>query len=262
LLHVVTVHFRSETWIEPQLRYLRRFAPCDTQVWASLDGIERRGLFDHETSLDGRHASKLNELARLVSAAAAPDDHLLFLDGDAFPVAPLAPVLAAGAPRIAAQRRDPPVPVPHACFCLTTVRLWNDIGGDWSAGSYYWEGSGREAVGQVTNVGALLKVRLAEAGVEWVALHPMNRRPSYPLSAFNVFGDDALGPVVYHHGAGFRERANPLRDCWIPASVPVLGQVERSIRFRGRRMREDRVAGKVRGMIDRDEDLVAHFVDE
>src|SRR4051794_1876682 len=104
LLHVVTVHFRSEAWIEPQLRYLRRFAPPGTEVWASLDGIEHRGLFDHETSLDGRHPEKLNELARMVTTAAAPDDHLLFLDGDAFPVAPLAPVLAAAEPLIAARR--------------------------------------------------------------------------------------------------------------------------------------------------------------
>jgi hypothetical protein len=260
LLHVVTVHFRSEAWIEPQLRYLRRFAPPGTEVWASLDGIERRGTFDHETSLDGSHADKLNELARLVSEVAAPDDHLLFLDGDAFPVAPLAPVLAAGAPLVAAQRRDPPLPVPHACFCLTTVGTWNDIDGDWSAGSYYWQGGGREAVGEVTNTGATLKVRLDEAGLEWLPLRRLNARPTYPMTAFTIFGDDTLGPVVYHHGAGFRARANPLPDCWIPSSVPVFGRLERSIRFRGRRMREDRGAKKVYEMIVRDDDLVARFV--
>ena len=257
----MTVHFRSEAWIEPQLRHLRRFAPPDTEVWASLDGIDQRGLFDHETSLDGRHGEKLNELARMVSAAAAPDDHLLFLDGDAFPVAPLAPVLAADAPLIAARRRDPPLPVPHACFCLTTVGLWDDIDGDWRSGSYYWRAGGREAVGEVTNVGAKLKVRLTELGIDWLALRTLNTRRTYPVNAFNIFGSDALGPVVYHHGAGFRARENPLADRWIPASVPVLGRLEGSLRFRGRRIREDRASRKVLDLIRRDEDLVAYFVD-
>ena len=257
---MVTVHFRSETWIGPQLRYLRRFAPPGTEVWASLDGIERRGLFDHETSLDGRHEDKLNELARMVTSVATPADHLLFLDGDAFPVAPLAPVLAAGAPLVAARRRDPPVPVPHACFCLTTVGLWNDIDGDWSAGSYYWQAGGREAVGRATNVGAALKVRLEERGVDWLPLRKLNSRPTYPLSAFNIFGTDALGPVVYHHGAGFRTRANPLSDRWIPASVPIAGRLEGAIRYRGRKLREDRRSRRVFEMIRRDDDLVAHFV--
>jgi hypothetical protein len=260
LLHVVTVHFRSEAWIEPQLRYLRRFAPPDTEVWASLDGIEQRGAFDHETSLDGRHEDKLNELARMVSTKAAPDDHLLFLDGDAFPIAHLAPVLAAAVPLIAAQRRDPPVPVPHACFCLTTVGLWNDIAGDWRSGSYYWQAGGREAVGNVTNVGARLKVRLTELGIQWLPLRKLNTRRTYPMSAFNVFGSDALGPVVYHHGAGFRTRENPLSQRRIPPSVPALGRLEASIRFRGRRLREDRANRKVLDLIRRDDDLVTHFV--
>jgi len=130
LLHVVTVHFHTDRWIEPQQRYLRRFAPPDTQVWASLDGIEAGRGFEHETTLEGMHAEKLNELARRVSEVAAPEDHLLFLDGDAFPVAPLAPVLDAARPLISVLRPEPPVPVPHACFCLTTVGFWNDLGGD------------------------------------------------------------------------------------------------------------------------------------
>jgi hypothetical protein len=230
-------------------------------VWASLDGIERRGLFDHETSLEGRHEEKLNELARMVSTQAAPDDHLLFLDGDAFPVAPLSAVLAASEPLIAARRRGPPLPVPHACFCLTTVGLWNQIGGDWSPGSYSWPGSGREAVGEVTNVGAKLMARLTELGIDWLPLRTLNTRRTYPSSAFNIFGSDALGPVVYHHGAGFRARKNPIAKRWIPASVPILGRVEGSIRFRGRRIREARESRKVLEMIGRDEDLIAHFVD-
>ena len=254
------MHFRSDTWIRPQLWHLHRFAPPETQVWASLDGIEHDRGFDHETTLDGSHAEKLNELARMVSAVAAPEDHLLFLDGDAFPVAPLAPVLAAAERLIAARRLPPPVPVPHPCFCLTTVGFWNDIGGDWDEGSYYWHADGRERVGEVTDVGAKLMVQLEERGVEWRPLVRLNTRDLRPATAFCIYGNDAFGPVVYHHGAGFRSRPNPLADCLIPTAVPILGRLERSIRFRARRFREDRDSREVLGMIDRDEDLVARLV--
>lgn len=254
------MHFRNDIWIKPQLRHLHRFAPPETQVWASLDGIEHGRGFDHETTLDGSHAEKLNELARMVSAVAAPEDHLLFLDGDAFPVAPLAPVLAAAERLIAVRRLDPPVPVPHPCFCLTTVGFWNDIGADWNQGSYYWQAVGRERVGEVTDVGAKLMVQLKELGVEWRPLVRLNTRDLHPPDAFGIYGNQAFGPVVYHHGAGFRSWPNPLADCWIPTAVPILGRLERSIRFRARRFREDRSSRDVLGIIRRDEDLVARFV--
>ena len=256
----MTVHFYTERWIEPQLRYLRRFTPPDTQIWASLDGIELDQGFDHETTISASHPEKLEELARRVSAVAAPDDHLLFLDGDAFPVASLAPLFDVAEPLIAVRRRDPPIPVPHACFCLTTVGFWNDIGGDWNHGAYHWTASGREWTGQVTDVGANLMVQMQERGIEWRPLDRMNTRDLPTPGAFGIYGDEELGPVVYHHGAGFRSRPNPLADCWIPASVPVLGRAERSIRFRSRRLREGRHARNVLEMIDRDDDLVAYFV--
>jgi hypothetical protein len=260
VLHVVTVHFRTDIWIEPQRRYLQRFVPSETQVWASLDGIEQGRGFDHETTLDGSHAEKLNELARMVSAVAAPEDHLLFLDGDAFPVAPLAPVLAKAGQLIAVKRLSPPLPVPHACFCLTTVGFWNDLGGDWREGSYYWQADGRERVGEVTDVGAKLTVQLKERGVEWQPLLRLNTRYLRPPTAFCIYGNEALGPVVYHHGAGFRSRSNPLANCWIPNTVPILGRLERSTRFRARRLRDGRSARDVLAMIHRDDDLVENLV--
>jgi hypothetical protein len=260
LLHVVTVHFHTDRWIEPQLRHLRRFTPPDTEVWASLDGIEPGRGFEHETTLDGPHADKLDELARRVSAVAAPEDHLLFLDGDAFPVAPLAPLFDVAEPLVAARRPEAPVAVPHACFCLTTVGFWNDIGADWQAGQYHWIASGREWTGEVTDIGANLMVLMRERDIEWRPLHWVNTRVLPTPHAFLIFGDEDLGPVVYHHGAGFRSRPNPLADCWIPESVPVLGRAERSIRFRSRRLREGRHARHVLAMIDRDDDLVAYFV--
>jgi hypothetical protein len=109
VLHIITVHWRSDRWIGPQLASIQRFAPGAT-TWAALDGVDESyfSQFDHawrmdEISLDGgiepyastskspmhdRHGVKLNELASRASAVANDEDLLLFLDGDALLVAP------------------------------------------------------------------------------------------------------------------------------------------------------------------------------
>jgi hypothetical protein len=56
-----------------------------------------------------------------------------------------------------------------------------------------------------TDTGTRLYRLLEDAGVEWRPLTRLNRRDLHPLW-FGVYGDAAIGPVVYHHGAGFRER--------------------------------------------------------
>src|SRR4051812_2242929 len=269
MLHVVTVHFLSDTWIEPQLRYLRRFAPPGTEVWASLDGIEHGRGFEHETALDGTHADKLNELARRVSEVARPEDHLLFLDGDAFPVAPLQPLLA-GPDRLVAVRRDENLgdPQPHPCFCLTTVGCWNEIGGDWSPGVRWTNSRGQET----TDVGGELLRMLGERDVTWRPLTRRNTTDLQPLF-FAIYGDDDAGPVVYHHGAGFRERRGgrvrtKVRPAIVPEGVPVLARAERSIRWRAARRRKQsqsyrrKAAGQdalVRGWIAEDDNIVDRF---
>ena len=269
MLHVVTVHYLSDTWIEPQLRYLRRFAPPDTQIWASLDGVEPGRGFDHETTLEGSHAEKLNALAVMVSSAAGPEDRLLFLDGDAFPVAALQPLLDAS-DQLIAVRRDENLgdPQPHPCFCLTTVGFWNDIGGDWSEGPRWTNSRGQPT----TDVGAELLRALTERGLPWRPLTRSNSVDLQPLF-FAIYGDPDAGPVVYHHGAGFRERRGgrvrtKVRPAIIPQSVPVLGRAERSIRWRSaqRRKQSESYQRKaadqdalVRGWIAGDDNIVGRF---
>ena len=246
MLHVVTVHWRSDEWIAPQLHFLALHAPVETRVWAALNGIapERRSLFHYAEDLDGSHAEKLNALAARVVRSAEPDDHLLFLDGDAFPIAPLRPLLHDPAPLVAVRRDENLLdPQPHPCFCLTTIRFWQDLGGDWRAG-YKW----RNATGDmVTDVGGNLLGLLRERGVDWRPLLRSNRIDLHPLW-FAVYGN-----VAYHHGAGFRERMsrieslgqglNPHRassGALIPRQVPVLARIERRIRRRRAAARLDR----------------------
>jgi hypothetical protein len=236
-IHVLTVHWQDPRWIAPQVRYLDRNLD-DYRVYAAVNGIDLAlaGRFHYAEDLDGSHPEKLNLLAEIARADARPDDLLLFLDGDAFPIAPVGAGVLAGLP-LAAVRRDENLgqQQPHPCFCLTTVGFWFDIGGDWRRG-YTWTASNGE---EVTDAGGNLLGILRARNVEWRPLLRSNRVDLHPLW-FGVYAD-----LVYHHGAGFRapvslREARPAREAVraavsaarIPPRVPVLGRLERSIRYR------------------------------
>jgi hypothetical protein len=226
VFHVVTVHWKLDTWIEPQLRYFRRFLPADTRVYASLNGIDGQygDAFAYAADLPGTHPEKLNALAEIVSAGAAPDDYIVFIDGDAFPIAPLRADVLRGTP-LAAVRRDENLndPQPHPCFCITTVGFWNEIRGDWRPG-YTWT----NALGyRTSDVGANLLGILRERNIEWRPLLRTNEVDLHHLW-FAIYDD-----VVYHHGAGFRGRRAratlDLRRALTPSWVPILRRVDRNL---------------------------------
>ncbi len=148
---------------------------------------------------------------------------------------------------------------PHPCFCVTTVREWRELGGDWSYG-YCW----RDARGSLmSDVGANLLRKLELTNTPWVELLRSNRRNLDPLF-FAVYGE-----VVYHHGAGFRasnfgrvhlqDRPGPLR----PPPIPLLrGLVQRAgwerqrrweqrLRARHRRQSEQVLSVLERGDVER-----------
>ena len=237
MFHVLTVHWHDDRWIEPQLRRVARHIG-GARVYATLNGIAREyhAKFFHADEEEGTHAAKLNRLAEVARRHAEPDDFLVFLDGDAFPIAPITPDLLGGTP-LAAVRRDENLGQrqPHPCFCVTTVRFWFEIGGDWSAG-YEWTASNGQ---RTTDTGGELLRILDERGIAWRPLLRSNTVDLDPLW-FGVYGD-----VVYHHGAGFRPPVTfrvtaPSRDrlrvataaARIPASVPLLGRAERALRYR------------------------------
>jgi hypothetical protein len=229
MFHVVTVHWRSPDWIEPQLRNLGRYLPADTRVYASLNGIDEefRSRFAFAADLSGTHPEKLNALADIVSAQAAPDDHLVFIDGDAFPIAPVTPGLLAGTP-LAAVRRDENLgdPQPHPCFCVTTVGFWNEIGGDWRAG-YTWT---NQLGYRTSDTGGNLLGILREREIAWQPLLRTNGVDVHPIW-FGIYGN-----VAYHHGAGFRGRVArstlDLRHARVPASIPLLRRLDRQMAMR------------------------------
>ena len=209
MIRVATAHWRDPRWIDVQLRYLDRHLAQPYLVYADLEGIDadHRGKFHHAQDLAAErefenpifsHTEKLNALAAAIAVEADPDDVLLFLDGDAFPIAPLDPYLEDKLARwpLAAIRRDENLDdaQPHPAFCATTVGFWTEVGGDWNPGYRWRNRAGKE----VTDAGGNLLGILRERGVEWYPLLRSNRRNLRPLW-FGVYDD-----LAYHHGAGFR----------------------------------------------------------
>jgi len=201
MLHIATVHYRSPRWVEIQARYLREHIPVPYRTWSSLEGIDPSyaAHFDRVIDQQGPHAGKLNHLAMEISEEASDSDMLMFLDGDAFPIADPMPLIEEGLSRAAlvAVRRAEGLgePQPHPCFCVTTVGAWRALPGDWSAGPTWPGPNGRLR----TDVGGSLLRRLELTQTPWVELLRSNRHDLDPIF-FGVYGD-----VVYHHGSGFRK---------------------------------------------------------
>lgn len=207
MIHIGTLHYRDDRWIEIQLRYLERHTHEPYLTYASMDGIHtrHRARFDHPLdhsalAADARPGPrielKLNALAAEMVGRAEADDMIVFLHGDTLPIADWAgPVrLMVGESRLAAIRRDENFePIPHWSFCATTAGFWSEIGGDWSRGPT-WDSDGIEA----TDTGAALWQDLERRGVEWHPILRSNRVDLHPVW-IGVYGD-----LFYHHGAGFR----------------------------------------------------------
>ncbi len=216
MLHIATVHFGSPRWIEIQTRHLREHISVPYTTWTSLQGIDRSyaGHFDHVIDQAGSHPGKLNNLAVEIAHEAAEDDLIMFLDGDAFPIADPMPVVMKGlerAPLVAVRRAENGGDEqPHPCFCVTSVSTWQRLPGDWSQG-YKWRLSdGRKA----TDVGGNLLRTLELTNTPWVDLLRTNRSTIDPLF-FAIYGE-----VIYHHGAGFR-RGGPSRSYYDSKPKPL-----------------------------------------
>jgi hypothetical protein len=208
MLYVATVHYKSPRWIDIQADYLRRNVTISYQIWGSIEGIDpaHAASFDRVLEQRGPHAGKLNHLALEICHVAADDDLIMFLDGDAFPIADPMPLIEESlerAPLLAIRRAENvDEPQPHPSFCVTTVGAWRSLPGDWSIGPV-WPGVNGN---RVSDVGANLLRALTLSETPWVQLLRTNGSGLHPLF-FGIYGD-----IVYHHGAGFRSDRLPRTD--------------------------------------------------
>jgi hypothetical protein len=200
VIHVATVHHKSAKWIDVQLAYLRRHLHEDYRVVANLEEVPRGHdhKFDRVVAARGRHSGKLNLLAAEILDEAGPDDLIMFLDGDAFPIADPMPAVhkALDDTVLIAVRREEngEDKQPHPSFCVIRAGDWDRLRGDWSMG-YCWENQWGE---MVSDSGGNLLAALERSRESWTPIIRSNRVNPHPLW-FAVYGD-----IVYHHGAGFR----------------------------------------------------------
>ena len=202
MIHVATVHWQDDRWIDIQLKYLNNNITSPFKVYAFLNDLERdhRSKFFYSSSEPiESHAIKLNLLADMAAFNAEHDDDLLiFIDGDAFPVENVLPFAHSKLnkyPLIAIQRRENDGDIqPHPSFCLTTIKFWREINGDWKQG-FGWKSARGEYLSDVG--GNLLKI-LNDKRIDWYPMLRSNRRDLHPLW-FGLYED-----LIYHHGAGFR----------------------------------------------------------
>jgi hypothetical protein len=203
MLHIATVHWQNDAWIDIQLRYLNRHIREPFRVYAFLNGIPEahKGRFFYSSTEPIReHSVKLNILADVIGKSSSSEsDMLVFLDGDAFPIGDIISIVRGKLetrPLVAVQRLENNGDrQPHPCFCATTVGFWKSIGGDWNEGHSWTDREGKAT----TDVGGNLLGILEERNIEWWPLHRTSRHDIHPVW-FGVYGG-----TLYHHGAGFRD---------------------------------------------------------
>ncbi len=205
MIHVLTIHWHSEDWIDIQLKYLKKHINEPYRVYAFLNDVpqtekHQEKFFYSSTENIKSHPIKLNLLADLATfAAESDDDYLVFLDGDAFPIESISAFKNKVFPKhplAAIQRLENNGDTqPHPCFCMTTVGYWNKIQGDWKAGDVKWLDKFGNKVWDVG--GQMLKI-MQDHQVDWYKLNRSNQHSLHPL-LFGVYDD-----LIYHHGAAFR----------------------------------------------------------
>ena len=205
MIYVCTVHFQTEMWIKRQMYYLRRNLDRDYRVLACVPDTRNRKDFYLESSYEPsstgsqNHADKLNYLASIAIIDGKPDDVIIFLDGDAFPINKIGGYIEDKLNNyslIAVQRLENDGDIqPHPSFTATTVGFWKEIKGDWGPG-FEWSGKNGNSV---TDTGGNLLEKLSHTRTVWYPMHRSNKNDLHPLW-FGVYDD-----VIYHHGAGYRD---------------------------------------------------------
>lgn len=201
MLHIATVHWFHDLWVDIQLDYLQRNVSMPFRVYAFLNGASenhRDKYFYSNVEPIESHPIKLNLLAEIIGYHSISDDLIMFIDGDAFPIGDICGFAVDKLreyPLIAVQRLENEGDIqPHPCFCMTTVGFWNEIGGDWKEGFQWKNAAGYE----FSDVGGNLLKVLQDGNINWYPMLRSNKVNSHPL-LFGIYDN-----MVYHHGSGFR----------------------------------------------------------
>jgi len=202
MIHIATVHYQTPKWVEIQYRYLQKNL-SDFRLYGFFDKSLDRKIADkyYFASFTDvrRHDQKLDLLADIIChSAQSVNDIIIFLDSDAFPVAPVDKYIRtklSAYPLIAIRRdEDNGTMHPHPAFCATQIKTWLALQSSWRLGPtgaiYQHTGNPHMDTG-----GALLE-SLKSHHVSWYNLRRTNKIEIDSLS-FGFYDS-----VIYHHGNG------------------------------------------------------------
>lgn len=225
MIHILTVHWQDDQWINIQQDYFKRCFQEPYKTYAFINKIDKDYSEHFEVCLrepvelknvSESHSIKLNILAEIACSTGNDDDYLVFIDGDAFPIVDIMPAVKEKIKKypLMAVRRDENNGdrQPHPSFAVTTVGFWKEIKGDWKPG-YKWINGNNQVV---SDTGANLLKILEDRGVEWFPILRTNKVNLHPLW-FGIYGD-----LAYHHGAGFRTPLSRADERLLAQNFPVM----------------------------------------
>lgn len=203
MVHIATIHWNTDKWINIQLNYLRRYIREDIKIYAFLNGIDinkyRQNFYFVSDEEIREHEKKLNILSEIIlTSGKNKNDLIIFLDGDAFPVEPLMEFVYERLkkyPLLAIQRRENYLGthLPHPSFCVSTIQFWEEINGNWNRGYI-----GKHLGEKHFEIGGELSQKLQNNKVKWYPLLRTHSLSQHPLW-YGIYDN-----IIYHHGAGFR----------------------------------------------------------
>lgn len=162
-------------------------------------------VHEPEFNLNGKsfpnHWLKLDFLFMKCLELGAKEDHVvIFLDGDAFPIGEdfRARIHRALELRKFVFIQEDAEVKPHCGFFACKVRDWRGM--SWCPGPWSMLGPDRQPVKEEFDIGGPL-ASLCDPGLS----HILERTSNPHHEEFFATWGDKAGPLVYHHGAGFRK---------------------------------------------------------
>jgi hypothetical protein len=235
VIHIGTMHYRDDRWIDVQLRYIERHTHEPYRTYASLEGVDAEYLsrYDHAVDETGptdrilanrRIEPKLERITNEMVSRAEPEDLVVVMHGDTIPITDWIPPIRAMTTEsglAAICREEIGEPIPHWSFVATTAGFWSELGADWSRGpSWRWNGK------ELSDTGASLWKLMEDRGINWSRMLRSNQRDLNPL-LFGVYED-----LVYHHTASFRiaiTRYDSIRYIHLPIPLRNIAGLHRRL---------------------------------
>ena len=207
MIYIITNHHKHDRFLNLQAKYLHRYTGGDYKVYCGLSEVPeahgeeqyftKHSFFDL-SSVKNDHGVKMNYLTEMIKEKEEihEDDILVFLDGDAFPIADwdeqIRSHLVDNALSCAYRTEnlepllpDDHKPYPHLLFVAAKAKFWIDHDLSWE----------RDVEKDILAYGPLLKFWLEENKYTTKGLYRSNKVDVHPLF-FGVYGD-----LVYHHGS-------------------------------------------------------------